>query len=331
MGRLSLASRPVAMAEPAAPDPVPSQWEQVDLLALVALDPPAAQPAAAPDPEPAAIPEAPPAQVASAPEALLPESAPEPVSAAATPEPEPAAAARMPQRLLILDTETTGLTPERHQCIEVGAILFDVASRSVLSQLSFLLPCERNPAEMVNGIAAAVTRIDQPVETALRLFEDLVASADAVVAHNAAFDRQWFGIGGLPAIERPWICSMEDIRWPEERRLRTTPSVRDLALSYGVPVWAAHRALTDCIYLAQVFERCTDLEMLLQQALEPRLLYRAVLAYSERHLAKAAGFRWNQPLPGAWSRRLSAREAAGLGFEVIPVPADSERPDRDAA
>lgn len=331
MGRLSLASHPVAMAEPAAPDPVPSQWEQVDLLALVALDPPAAPAAAAPDPEPTAIPEAPPAQVASAPEALMPESAPEPVSAATAPDPEPAAAARMPQRLLILDTETTGLTPERHQCIEVGAILFDVASRSVLSQLSFLLPCERNPAEMVNGIAAAVTRLDQPLETALRLLEELVASADAVVAHNAAFDRQWFGIGGLPAIERPWICSMEDIRWPEERRLRSTPSVRDLALAYGVPVWAAHRALTDCIYLAQVFERCTDLELLLQQAIEPRLLYRAVLAYSERHLAKAAGFRWNQPLPGAWSRRLSAREAAGLGFEVIPVSADAEASESDAA
>lgn len=308
MGRLSLASRPVAMAEPAAPDPTSSQWEQVDLLALAALEPPTPQPAAAPEPEPE------------------PEPEPQP-----EPELEPAAAPAMPQRLLILDTETTGLTPERHQCIEVGAILFDVASRSVLSQLSFLLPCERNPAEMVNGIAAAVTRLDQPLETALRLFEELVASADAVVAHNAAFDRQWFGIGGLPAIERPWICSMEDIRWPEERRLRATPSVRDLALAYGVPVWAAHRALTDCIYLAQVFERCTDLELLLQQAIEPRLLYRAVLAYSERHLAKAAGFRWNQPLAGAWSRRLSAREAAGLGFEVIPVPADAEASESDAA
>ena len=306
------------MAEPTAPDPTPSQWEQADLLALVGLGAPAQATAA---PRTGEISDA------------VPVPEPDPASA---PDPAPATTATpglpaVPQRLLILDTETTGLSPDRHQCIEVGGILFDVASRSVLAQLSFLLPCERNPAQPVNGIAAEVTRIDQPVETALRLFEDLVASADAVVAHNAAFDRQWFGIGGLPAIERPWICSMEDIRWPEERRLRATPSVRDLALAYGVPVWAAHRALTDCIYLAQVFERCTDLEMLLQHALEPRLLYRAVLAYSERHLAKAAGFRWNQPLPGAWSRRLSAREAAGLGFEVIPVPAESERPDRVAA
>ena len=213
----------------------------------------------------------------------------------------------------------------------MGAILFDVPRRSVLAQLSFLLPCDRNPAQAVNGIEPELTRQDQPVEASLCLFEQLVASADAVVAHNAAFDRQWFGIGGLPAIERPWICSMEDIRWPQERRLRATPSVRDLALAYGVPVWAAHRALTDCIYIAQVFERCTDLETLLEQAIEPRQLYRAVLAYSERHLAKAAGFRWNQPLSGAWSRRLSEREAQALGFEVMAVPSGEGASESDAA
>jgi DNA polymerase-3 subunit epsilon len=117
-------------------------------------------------------------------------------------------------------------------------------------------------------------------------------------------------------LDRPWICSMEDIRWPADRHLRGTPSVRDLALAYGVPVWAAHRALTDCTYLAQVFERCDDLEELLQGALEPRSLYRADLPYAERHRARDAGFRWNDPVPRAWSRRLSRREAEALPFPV---------------
>jgi len=101
--------------------------------------------------------------------------------------------------------------------------------------------------------------------------------------------------------------------------------VRDLALAYGVPVWAAHRALTDCIYLAQVFERCPELETLLLQGLEPRRLYRARLSYEERHRAREAGFRWNEPVSGAWSRRLSEREAASLGFPVVPVDELQER------
>jgi DNA polymerase-3 subunit epsilon len=226
-----------------------------------------------------------------------------------------------PQTLLILDTETTGLDPVSDHCLEVGAILFHVPSRAVLSQISFLLPVQSNPAEAINGIAAATTRLPQPWRQGLACFEAMAAAAEAVVAHNAAFDRQWFGRGELPSLPGPWICSMDDIRWPAERGLRPNPSVRDLALAYGVPVWAAHRALTDCIYLAQVFQRCRELEALLVAAREPRQLFRAQLSYAERHRAKQAGFRWNDPVPGAWSRRLSAREAAALPFPVLPVEA----------
>jgi DNA polymerase-3 subunit epsilon len=186
------------------------------------------------------------------------------------------------------------------------------------------LPCDQNPAQAVNGIEPALTQQPQPWQQGLQWFEALLASADLVVAHNAAFDRQWFGIAPLPPIHKPWLCTMEDIRWPAERRLRSNPSVRDLALAYSVPVWAAHRALTDCIYLAQVFERCSDLEQLVQQGLEPRRLYRARLSYEERHQAREAGFRWNEPVSGAWSRRLSEREAALLPFPVVPVDADQQ-------
>ncbi len=257
-----------------------------------------------------------------------------PVASHAVPMPSvslpslPASAARglppVPERLLILDTETTALSPAEGQCIEVGAVLFHVPSRSVLSQVSFLLPAASNEAEAVNGIAAAVTRLEQPWQAGLACFEAMVAAADALLAHNAAFDRQWFGHGPLPFLGKPWICSMEDIRWPAERRLRAVPSVIDLALAYGVPVWAAHRALTDCTYLAQVMERCTDLEVLLQAGLEPRRLYRACLSYDERHRARDAGFRWNQPVSGAWSRRLSDREVEALPFRVQPVEVDGE-------
>ena len=224
-----------------------------------------------------------------------------------------------PTSLLILDTETSGLDPAAHACLEVGAILFDVASRSVLAQQSFLLPVDTNAAEPINRIPAAVTRLPQPWSEGLRWFQHLAEAADVLVAHNAAFDRQWFGRGALPPLERPWLCSMEDIRWPADRQLRSRPSVRDLALAYGVPVWAAHRALTDCIYLAEVFARCDDLETLLMRGLEPRRLVRARVSFEERHQAKEAGFRWNDPIKGAWTRRLSERECSELTFPVVAV------------
>ena len=240
-------------------------------------------------------------------------------SAAASTAQKVAAESETVRTLLIIDTETTGLDPQLDHCLEVGVILFDVPSRQVLAQHSFLLPVEANAAEAINRIPAAATNLPQPWRPALSYLQSLLDAADVLVAHNAAFDRQWFGRGHLPATDKPWLCSMEEMRWPAERLLRSRPSVRDLALAYEIPVWAAHRALTDCIYLAEVFRRCEDLEQLLERGLEPRQLMRAQVSYDDRHLARDAGFRWNEPVKGAWARRLSEREARDLDFPVVPV------------
>ena len=225
----------------------------------------------------------------------------------------------LPENILILDTETTGLDNEKDDCLEVGSILFNVKSRSVLAQQSFLLPVEINKAEKINNIPAEITRLPQPVSEAIKYFESLVRVSDVVVAHNAEFDMKWFGLKKLPQIEKKWICSMDDITWPADRQLKTRPSVRDLALAYGVPVWNAHRALTDCIYLAEVFKRCGELEKLLIRALEPKVLLRAEISYEKRHLAKNAGFRWNDAIKGAWSRKMSRRDMEKLEFPVQVV------------
>ena len=224
-----------------------------------------------------------------------------------------------PENILILDTETTGLDNKVDDCLEVGSILFNVKSRSVLAQQSFLLPVEINNAEKINNIPAEITRLPQPLSEAIKYFESLVRVSDVIVAHNAEFDMKWFGLNKLPQIEKQWICSMDDITWPVDRQLKTRPSVRDLALAYGVPVWNAHRALTDCIYLAEVFKRCSELEKMLIRALEPKVLLRAEISYEKRHLARNAGFRWNDAIKGAWSRKMSRRDMEKLEFPVHEV------------
>jgi DNA polymerase-3 subunit epsilon len=217
--------------------------------------------------------------------------------------------------ILIVDVETTGLEPETGKLVEVGAALFDVRHRAVLSQVSTLLPVRENGAEHINGIRAEMTRATP--EAVLKQAKDLVRAlsvhADAYVAHNAAFDSKW-----LPSLkDKPWICTMEDVRWP--RAKKGHPSVVSLALDYGVPVWAAHRALTDCTYLAQVMEREPALEMLLAAALEPRQYYVAELPYDQRQLCKDAGFVWDRQVPKAWSKKLSATEAEALPFPTRPA------------
>lgn len=222
----------------------------------------------------------------------------------------------VPTNLLILDLETTGLHPGQDHCIELAAVLFSVPLRTTLSQMSILFPVEENQAERINGISPAASQQRQPWDQALELFGAMAQHADAAVAHNVAFDRPWFGTPPLPPLSLPWICTCDDVVWPLRLNLKPKPSLRDLALAHEIPVWAAHRALTDCTYLAQVFSRCTDLEGLLQEARQPRQLYRAKVSYEQRHLAKRAGFHWNSLVPNAWARRLSTAQRERLTFPV---------------
>ena len=231
----------------------------------------------------------------------------------------------LPSRLLLLDCETTGLEPPAELC-EIGAVLFSVPQRAVLQQLSFLLPVQTNPAQAVNGIEPALTLLPQPTAEASSLLLAMLAAADALLAHNAAFDRRWIDgwlqAAGLPSTAeqgKPWICSCEGISWPG---LKPNPSLASLALAHGIPVWAAHRALTDCIYLAQILERDPLLDAHLSEGLQPRCLVAAELPYARREEAKAAGFRWQSDAK-QWQRRCTAEQIAALPFPVIhlqPTP-----------
>ena len=51
---------------------------------------------------------------------------------------------------------------------------------------------------------------------------------------------------------------------------------------------------------------------------------RAKVSYDDRHLAREAGFRWNDPVKGAWTRRLSRREIKSLNFPVEAIDPGSE-------
>ena len=220
------------------------------------------------------------------------------------------------ESILILDTETTGLDENKDDVIEIGCILFNVSSRSVLSQVSFMFPVSTNDAEAINGISAEVSNIHQPWEDGLNFFLKLVDCADIIVAHNVEFDKKWFGKGRLPELDKNWVCSLEDINWSFKKTLKARPSVTDLALSFSIPVWSLHRALSDCFYLAEVFKKCENLESMLVKATEPRFLYKALVNYEERFLAKKAGFRWNSPIEGAWTRKLTVEQALDLDFKV---------------
>ena len=57
--------------------------------------------------------------------------------------------------------------------------------------------------------------------------------------------------------------------------------------------------------------------MVLSNTRVDHIEHRIIPKLEDRQLAREAGFRWNDPVKGAWTRRLSTREAAELPFPVV--------------
>lgn len=227
------------------------------------------------------------------------------------------------KNILIVDTETTGLSPEEgHQVIEVAAIVYNVRCRTILQQFSSLHYVKENKAYYTNKIDAKASQepfcfswVTNAIETAAS-----VGQIDAVVAHNAEFDKKWMeSIGFQSLLDKPWICTCSEFKWGDEAN--GAKKLTEIALNFGVPVVSAHRALTDCALIASCFTKLDDLEKRLIDALQPREIYRANVSFDEKEKAKEAGFVWNSLIKNAWSAKLTKEEAneKALGFSVTKV------------
>ena len=241
-----------------------------------------------------------------------------------TPLPQPLTTAEPPKcRLaLIVDVETTGLD-EDDLPVEVAAILYNIESRAIVAQVSYLLPVLENKAEAINGIPAALTTNPRTEITLTDAVIGLWRLADVVIAHNAEFDRarlETFALFGQAVDAKPWLCTLRDFRWGIPG-LRSNPSLTDLALAHGVPVWEVHRALPDCTYLASVFSKRDDLAALIEDAKTPQFLYEAQVGFADKEKAKAHGFQWSaNGYERAWTRKLRAAEVEMLPFSCRQLP-----------
>lgn len=147
-------------------------------------------------------------------------------------------------KLLILDTETTGLLAS-DEPIEVALTLVEVdASGNLISDLQ-TYSGRRQPAVPISLQAQKVHGI-RPSDVAGLDFDhavvkDLIASADVIVAHNADFDARMLKALFPEIMGKDWRCTLR--QWPWPSALGTKLS--DAAAMLGVVEVAAHSALGD--------------------------------------------------------------------------------------
>jgi DNA polymerase-3 subunit epsilon len=232
----------------------------------------------------------------------------------------------MVEHVLIIDTETTALETIEGQVVEVAAILYSIKNQTIIQQVSTLLPAENNPAESINRISTASLE-EITIELALlgiNMILEMAKMAEYVIAHNAEFDKKWFGLEKnsqviLPILldikgqPLPWLCTMTDFRFPKQTRPRQ--SLVDLVLAHDIGVYGNHRALSDCQLIAALFNVMDDLQGLFAKAVRPKACYIALVSYEDRNLAKEAGFHW-VPDTKTWQIIMAMDDAKFLPFPV---------------
>jgi DNA polymerase-3 subunit epsilon len=205
-------------------------------------------------------------------------------------------------KLLVLDTETTGLDQSRDKIIELALLRVDVDSASGLPTGDIeVYDGLEDPGMPISKEIETITGISSDMVKGQRLDEARIAAlldgADLVVAHNAAFDRP-FVEARLPQFQAlPWACSFADIDWKQEGQ--GSAKLEYLAMAQG-RFYDAHRAEADCHALLAVLGAMlpvsmqTGLARVMAAAQNPGYRLQATAApFDAKDLLKARGYRWN--------------------------------------
>lgn len=205
-------------------------------------------------------------------------------------------------KVLVLDTETTGLDQSRDKIIELALLRVNVDSATGL-------PC--GDVEVYDGLEDPGIPISKEIEIITGISSDMVKGqrldeariavmlegADLVIAHNAAFDRP-FVEARLPQFQKlPWGCSFADIDWKMEGH--GSAKLGYLAMEMGW-FFDAHRAEVDCHALLAVLgtmlptSKRTGLAKVIAAAQRPGYRLQAMAApFEAKDLLKARAYRWN--------------------------------------
>jgi len=156
----------------------------------------------------------------------------------------------MSHTYVALDTETTGLNPERDGIIEIGAVQF--RDGQVLGTWSTLVkPRQRLPykIQLLTGIKPEELEQAPPIADVTERLTQFVSNS-IIVGHNVRFDLSFLHQHGVP-LKNPALDTFElaSILMPGA----TSYSLEELTRALGIEVENHHRALSDALATKDLF------------------------------------------------------------------------------
>jgi len=201
--------------------------------------------------------------------------------------------------LVILDVETTGLSYERDEIIELAAVGMQICADTYkVVSIGSLFDFFQEPDKPISAKITEITGIKQEDVKGQKInFSEVrkwLDKADLVIAHNASFDRPF--VDRLPLdwdeINLRWACSCHDANWPKYRY--PNRKLGDILNAAGFK-FDAHRAINDCLATAFALAYHPDeLKAVVDMGMNDT--YRVMVSktpYGSNDLVKSKGFAFN--------------------------------------
>ena len=236
-------------------------------------------------------------------------------------------------RVIVLDTETTGLDHSRDKIIELALLRVDIDLATGLPVGAVQVYDElEDPGMPIPKEVQDITGINNSMVEGQRLDEARIAAlldgVDLVIAHNAGFDRPFCEARLAAFSHLNWACSFADIAWREhgKRSSKLESLAQDMGWFYD-----AHRAEMDCHALLAVLaanlpqQPHTGLAHLMAQAHKPSYRLMATNApFDAKDKLKARGYRWNAEQK-VWSTRIGDSKTLEAEFAWLKENAYHQR------
>ena len=202
---------------------------------------------------------------------------------------------------LFVDVETTGLDPARHEIIELAMVPFTYGMDGCIFRVLEPFHALQEPKEPISAEITSITGITQTIVTGHAIdwaqVTALLDSVDLIIAHNAAFDRQFLERACQAFEFRPWGCSNSQIKWREEGFEGTRLGYLVASAGY---FYDRHRALNDCNATIELLSKPLPksgkraLAQLLEQARAAQWrIFAAHAPFEFKDILRDRGYKWN--------------------------------------
>lgn len=178
-------------------------------------------------------------------------------------------------KLIFLDTETTGIDPEKNEIIQVAAVLVDLDTRKIESAINYYIEATGEldaAASVVNGYYVGKWTEEErhplkPEIVAPMLKQFLSIRNSAIVAHNSSFDRAFcaslLSKHGISRRDQPkyWFdtATMAFLFMLKSGWNRVSLDYAKEQLKVEYVRKKQHDALDDCYLLVDTFFKMIDL------------------------------------------------------------------------